>query len=260
MDVYQRRRLVALSAIAVVFIVIVLMIRSCGGEDEEPVATAPLAGATGLEGPTSLTQEDFVAQGDAICVQANTAIVQIDESDALTAAAEAASAVEGELQGMQALAADTPPDQGQEELDAFLSELQKHYELLQDRVTAVENEDEGAQAELDLRVADQESKVAKAARKFGFEDCGDPEAVGETTSAGEGETTSAGEGETGEETSEGTEGTAPPATTPVPPPATTPVAPPADTGTDDGGVGTTPPVTPPADTGGTDPGSGGVSP
>ena len=255
MDVYQRRRLVALSAIAVVFIVIVLMIRSCGGDDEEPVATTPLAGATGLEGPTSLTQEDFVAQGDAICVQANTAIAQIDESDALTAAAEAASAAEGELQGMQALAADTPPDEGQEELDAFLSELQKHYELLQDRVTAVENEDESAQAELDLRVADQESKVAKTARKFGFEDCGDPEAVGETTSSAEGEETS------GEETTaDGTEGTVPPATTPVTPPATTPVTPPTDIGTDDGGVGTTPPVTPPADTGGTDPGSGGVSP
>ncbi len=47
MDVYQRRRLVALSAVAVVFIVLVLLFRSCGG-DEEPAPVTPLSGATGV--------------------------------------------------------------------------------------------------------------------------------------------------------------------------------------------------------------------
>ena len=49
MDVYQRRRLVALSAVAVVFIVLVLLFRSCGGDDEAAPVT-PLSGATGTSG------------------------------------------------------------------------------------------------------------------------------------------------------------------------------------------------------------------
>ena len=249
MDVYQRRRLVALSAIAAVFVVIVLMIRSCGGDDEEPVATTPLAGTTGLGGATSQSQDAYVQQGDDICLQANTVIAAIDSSDPLSAAAEEASAVEGELQSFQTL---LPPDDGQEELAKFTAAVQELYELLQDRVTAIENEDEGAQAELETQVADAEAQVAKTAKRFGFESCGDPEAVGESSSSGETEESST------EESTDSTDTTAPPATTPITP-ETTPVVPPTDTGTE-GGVGTVPPDTaPPTDSGGTDP-SGGVSP
>ena len=43
MDVYQRRRLVALSAIAALFVVFVLLIKGCGDDRPEPVTTTPLA-------------------------------------------------------------------------------------------------------------------------------------------------------------------------------------------------------------------------
>ena len=249
MDVYQRRRLVALSAIAAVFVVIVLLIRSCGGDDEE-TPTAPLAGATGLGGATSQSQAGYIDQADAICLEANTLIADIDSAEPLAAAAEEAQAVEGELQQLQTL---LPPDEGEEDLDKFLSQLGKLYELLQDQVTATEREDDAAIADLDAEIEEAERKVARAAEDFGFDTCGNPEAVGESTSGGE-ETDTDTETDTG-----GTEATAPPATT-TPTVTTPPTTPPADTGTE-GGVGTAPP---PADTGtdtgGTDSSSGGVSP
>jgi len=247
MDVYQRRRLVALSAVAALFVVFVLLIRSCGGDDEESPPTTPAVGTTDAGSATAQSQASFIDQGDTVCLEANTLIADIDESDPLAAAAEEANAVETEVQGLQTL---LPPDEGQDELGKFLDALQDHYELLQDRVTAIENEDPEAQAELETLIAESDSKVAKRANRFGFENCGDPEAVGESTS-GEGR----GEGEEEADTG-GTEGTVPPVTTTPVTPTTTPVTPPADTGTD-GGVGTEPP----ADTGGTDgTGSGGVSP
>ena len=248
MDVYQRRRLVALSAIAAVFVVIVLLIRSCGGDEEEPVEPTPVAGVTGLTGATSLAQEDYIAEGDAICLQANTAIAAIDSSDPLNAAAEEASAVEGEIQGFNSLTI----AEGEEPPDKFLNALEDHYDLLQDHLTAIENEDTAAQAELEPLIDEAESKEARLAERYGFENCGDPSAVGESTSTGgEGGGT---EAETPTETETGGETPPPVETTPVVP--TDPVVPPTDTGTE-GGVGTEPP---PTDTGGTDSSSGGVSP
>ncbi len=108
MDVYQRRRLVALSAIAVVFILFVLLIRSCGGDDAETTPT-PLSGATGTGVPTSLAQADYIAQADPICLEANTSLDDVDESDPVQADSDKSQIVAGELQQLQTLPA---PDDG----------------------------------------------------------------------------------------------------------------------------------------------------
>ena len=112
MDVYQRRRLVALSALAVVFIAVVLLIKSCGGDDDETPVT-PL-GASGASGASVVSQAAYIDQGDAICLDSNTALANVDQSDPVQAAKDEADAVSGELQQLQSL---PQPDDGTTKLD-----------------------------------------------------------------------------------------------------------------------------------------------
>ena len=251
MDVYQRRRLVALSAIAGIFILFVLLIRSCGGDDE---STEPLAaGASGASGPatvTSLPQPDFIAQADPICLEANTSLDNVDESDPVQADNDKSQIVAGELQQLQTL---PPPDDGADQLDKFLAQLQKQAEAYQDRSTASERGDDAAVAELTATLEKSQDTAADAASKFGFKVCGDLGKVGEADTGGGG---GGGGGDTATETDTGgtvtpTEPAVPTTTTPVP------VAPETDSGT----VTPTPPAPAPAPTDGGDGGSsGGVSP
>ena len=134
MDVYQRRRLVALSILAGIFVVVVLLIRSCGDDDED-VPVTPVAGTTGAGGATSLSQSDFVEQGDATCLESNTALASVDDSDPATAATEEGQILAGELDGLQTL---PPPTDGTDELDRFLSALQDQVAAYDDYITALE--------------------------------------------------------------------------------------------------------------------------
>jgi hypothetical protein len=230
MDIYQRRRLVALSAIAAVFIVFVLLIRSCGGDDT-PTTVSPVAGATGLGGATALSQADYVDQGDQICLQANTSLAGVDTS-APTADSDQSEIISGELEQLQSL---PPPEEGTSDLDDFFAALDKLAKGYHQRALAVDRGDTSAASEIDTTIDATAADAAAAADSFGFKVCGDPSQVGGDTS-----------GSSGDSTTTDTGGT-------VTPPATTtpvvPTTPPADTGA-------TP--TAPSD-GGTD-SSGGVSP
>jgi hypothetical protein len=256
MDVYQRRRLVALSALAGVFIVIVLLIRSCGDDSETPETLAGGAtGATGVAG-AALSQEQYIAQGDEICRSINTSISQIDASDANAAAEEQGTDIASELSQLQSLGA---PTDGQDELDKFLQRLQDQVDSYEKRSLAVERGDDAAVQELDAEIADAEDAAAKAARRFGFEACGDFNETGDTGGGGGG----GGGGEettTPEETDTGGAVVTPTVPVPTTPPeTTTPVAPPpADTGAPPTDTGTAPPETGTGDTG--TGGTGGVTP
>ncbi len=252
MDVYQRRRLVALSALAGIFIILVLLIRSCGGDDEEqPIA--PVAGATGLSGATALALPDYIAQADAICLEANNNLAEVDATDAATAAAEQAEIVTSELQQLQTLPA---PTEGEDDVQAFLDALERLAIAYDDLATATERGDETAAADFEVTIDETSAEVLDAANTVGFEVCGDPSQVGETNVTGDG-----GGGNDSDEATDTTDtgGAAPTDTGVVPetPPADT-VTPPA---TDDTATGAPTPPTdtaPPADTG--DASSGGVSP
>lgn len=255
MDVYQRRRLVALSAIAGLFIIFVLLIRSCGGDEEEAPVT-PVAGATGLGGATVLAQSDFISQGDAICLEANTALADVDGSDPVQAATDQAEIITGELQQLQTL---PPADDGERKLDNFLTALEKQSAAYQDKATAEERGDDAAVAEIDTTIDEAAIDAADAADRFGFKVCGDTSKVGESESGG-----SAAGADSGTETDTATTPTDPGTVTPTTP--TTPITPPETTTTpvapaptDAGGATPDPPVVP-DDTGGTDSSSGGVSP
>lgn len=252
MDVYQRRRLVALSVIAGVFILFVLLIRGCGGDDEQ--TTEPLAsgasGASGAAGVTSLAVPDYIAQADPICLEANTSLDNVDETDPVKADKQKSQIVAGELQQLQTL---PPPEDGTDQLDKFLTSLQKQTLAYQDRSTAQDRGDDAAVAELSTTLGDLQTKAAADAKKFGFKVCGDLGKTGSVATTGGG---TGGGGGTGSTTASG--GTVTP-TEPVTPTTTTPVpvAPPA---TDAGTVTPTPAAPAPTDGTGGSSSSGGVSP
>jgi hypothetical protein len=104
MDVYQRRRLVALSAIAGVFVLIVVVIATAGGDDE-PEAPITTVGTT--EQATTLPKQDYIEEADGICGEVNSALASVDTSDAANAASEELTLVAGELEQLQSL---PPPD------------------------------------------------------------------------------------------------------------------------------------------------------
>ena len=250
MDVYQRRRLVALSAVAVVFIVLVLLLRSCGG-DEEPAPVTPLSGATGLSG-VALTADDYIAQADPICLEANTALAAVDDADAEAAATEKGQILNNELASLQTLTL-APGEDGEDKLAKFLGAIEDQIIDYRDLVTASEREDTAGVAELDTAADAAAAEAAKAARNFGFEVCGDPEQVGEATETGTEEEGEADATDVATDTAAATDTvTEAPAAPVTPAPETTEPVEPAPTDT---GGGTAPVAPAPTDTG-----SGGVTP
>jgi hypothetical protein len=253
MDVYQRRRLVALSGLAALFIVIVLLIRSCGGDDEQPTAalTAPVSGASGATGAV-LSQDDYIAEADDICLQANTALSGVDESDAEQAASDKGQILSGELEQLQTLSA---PEKDSDTLNKFLSALRKEVQAYGDQATAAQRGDDATVAELDTTIAQFADKAQTTADKYGFDVCGDTTKVDEGDAGGGGgtETTPTATTPSSDTDTGGT--VAPVAPTPTTPEAApTPAAP-----TDQGGATPVTPAPAPTD-GGTDTGSGGVTP
>src|SRR5215213_7784127 len=101
MDVYQRRRLVALSALAGLFIVVVLLIRSCGGDDEDATPLTTPVGTSGAGAATALSQDDFIAQGDSVCLETNSSLASVDTSDSDAAAGDRAELIASELDSLQ---------------------------------------------------------------------------------------------------------------------------------------------------------------
>jgi hypothetical protein len=266
MDVYQRRRLVALSILAGIFVIVVVLIQRCGDDEETPTTLSGTTGATGPGGPTSLSQNDFIDQGDATCLESNTALAAVDEDDPVLAATEEGQILNGQLGSLQEL---PPPTDGENKLDNFLSALQDQVAAYDRYVTALERGDDTAAAELEAEIDDAGAEARRAARRFGFEVCGDLDEVGEAT-GGEEATTEGAEEATGGAVEapptevvpvEPAEPVAPaptvpvPAPEPAPAPAPEPAAPPAE-----GGGATPEPAPAPPTDGGGGTGSGGVSP
>jgi hypothetical protein len=219
MDVYQRRRLVALSAIAGVFVLIVVVIASAGGDDE-PEAPITTVGTTDQQA-TAIPKGEYIDEADGICGEVNAALASVDTADAASAASEELTLVSGELEQLQSL---PPPESDEAGANDFLRALQNQVSVLEDRQVATEREDDAALAGIETNLATAEAEAATAAEDFGFEVCGNPDAV-----------------DTGTGTGTDTGGVVPAEPAPVEPaptePAPAPTTPPADGGTDTGGGG-----------------------
>jgi hypothetical protein len=141
-------------------------------------------GDSGSQGSTALNKNAFIAQGDAICGEANAALSALDAdtvgSDPKLQATQELQITRSELQSLQSL---TPPNESRSVLDRFLSALQDQVDALSRKETAVDQGDDPAFAEAEASSA--ASSAQAAAQDYGFKDCGNaseaPPASGTTT-------------------------------------------------------------------------------
>jgi hypothetical protein len=224
MDVYARRRLVAILAIVLVLVLIGVAVAGGGGDEDEPPITT-VAGASTPGVATALTQREFIQEGDAICEEAAAAIANLDSTDTQSLAEDELSTTESELDQLRSLA---PPEEDQATLDDFFTALEDLVAALDKRALALDRADDDAAASAETEIDTAKSDLAGAADDYGFKECGRDAEPGTGTNA------------TAPDTG---------AVAPVTPTTPTTTAPPA--------VTTTPSTeTPPSDSGGTG-GSGG---
>lgn len=226
MDIYMRRRLVALGGIVGFFIIVVLLFKSCGGDDEtETPLTA--VGATGTGAAAPLSKEDYIAAADPICGEINTAVAGIDPTD------DSATQQELELTDQERVSLDSlvladPANK----VERFLGALGDLVDALETKQLATTRADDTAVTEADAQIEAAKAEAQTAAEKYGFEECGQ---FGEPGTGPTG---------TGTETTSDTGGAAP--VTPVTPVTPTEPVTPAPTEPAD-------PTTPPSDSGGITP-------
>jgi hypothetical protein len=226
MDVYQRRRLVAVLAIVLVLVLAVVAIAGGGDDEGEPIESVSGASTPGVGTP--LSKSEFIAEGDQTCDEIATAIANIDSTDTQSAAEQELDYTKSELSQLRSL---TPPEEDQATLDQFFSSLEDLVDALKKNVQALSSGDTTAQSEATTEIDRAKSGFLAAAQDYGFKKCGEegePSPTGTSGAAGAG-------------------GTAP--ATPVTPTTTTPITP-----------TTTPSTTPPSGgtgTGGTGGGGGG---
>ncbi|MDQ2676426.1 MAG: hypothetical protein M3Y34_06420 [Actinomycetota bacterium] len=235
MDIYMRRRLVALGGLVAFFIFFVLVVKSCGGDDEpETVTNTAPTGATGETG-AALTPDAFIEQADAICGPANLAVSQIDPADA-SATQQEYQITRDELNSLEQLEL-AEPDPA---IDKFLADLSAVVDALRAKAKAADVTAADA-AQLEIDTAEVEAR--EQGKKAGFRDCGQFLDAGEEPTGGGG---GGGNSETVAPTDTGggiaptDTGTVPPTDTGTAPPTDTGTAPPTDTGGDTGGGGITP--------------------
>ncbi len=236
MDIYMRRRLVALGGLVAFFIIFVLLVKSCGGDDPatSSTTTGEETGATGETG-AALTPEAFIEQGDAICGPANTAVSEIDPEDA-AAAQQEYDITRGELKQLNSLQLAEPDSN----IEKFLADLSAVVDALGAKAQGEKNADVAAEDAAQLEIDAAEVEARASGKRAGFTECGAFLDAGEAPSGGGGGGNTEAPADTGTVAPADTGGvTTPPSDT-----GTAPTVPP-----DDGGV-TTPP-----DTGG-----GGISP
>jgi hypothetical protein len=212
MDVYQRRRLVALAGVVVVIGVIVAIANAGGGGGSQPVGTTTAQ---------AVTKQDFISSADSICAETDAAIANLPGADPAADAQKELNYTQSELQQIRSL---PQPQGGATQLGAFFTALKDEVASLKKLAQAA---DSGADTTtIESELASAQSNVRSAASDYGMTRCGKP---GSPTAHG-------GDG--------GTAGAVPTTSTPAvttttpvaPATTTTPVAP-APTAPPSGGTG-----------------------
>ena len=165
MDIYMRRRLVALGGLVAFFIIFVLLVKSCGGDDEEAPVT-PVA-TTDEVGTALLTRDEYIAQADAICAEANASVAALDPEDP-QATADEFEITSGEFAQLRQL----QPEETDATLQRFLAALKGVVAALESKAVALDRGDivgsDEAQVEIDLA----EIEARELGERYGFFDCG----------------------------------------------------------------------------------------
>jgi hypothetical protein len=232
MDVYARRRLVAILAVVLVLVLIGVAVAGGGGDEDEPSITTVAGGST-PESTAPLSKGQFIKEGDEICAEAAAAIENLDASDSQALADDELSLTQSELDQLHTL---VPPEEDQATLDDFFAALEDLVDALDKRALAIERADDDATATAEAEIETAKSDLAAAADEYGFRDCG-----GSAEPGAEAETTTPADSAVAPVAPETTPTTTPPAVTTTPSTDT----PPADTdGGSDGGGGSSGGVSP----------------
>src|SRR5687767_11384739 len=167
MDIYMRRRLVALGGLVLFFIFFVLLVKSCGGDDDTaPIETAT-TGATGEGGAVALSPDEFVTQADQICAQANSAVGALDPADP-DAIRDEHQITADELEQLQALQV----DDDSRVLAQFFTALEDVVAALRSKQVATQRGDTAAADEAQLAIDEAEVEARTLGDRYGFRDCG----------------------------------------------------------------------------------------
>lgn len=220
-----------------------LGLAACGDDDApiEPVSSTTTTTSGGV-----VSQEDFIASGDARCAEANAAIANLGDDS--TAIGQEREITEGLVDDLQAIG---DPEDPAGSLADYYSALNDQVRILKQQETATSEGDTTTVSSLETELDSAKSDAATAAGEYGFEECG---GTG-TTIDDDGDTTSVDPGVTTTTPTPVTPTTTPTPVTPTPTPT------PVDPGT--GGGTPVTPVTPTEPTdpgGGSSGGSGGVGP
>lgn len=224
MDIYMRRRLVALGGLVLFFIFFVLLVKSCGGDEEQAPLQDVNTGATGEGGAVALSTEDFIIEADRICAEANSSVGALDPEDP-NATRDEFSITSSELEQLEALPLADPP----RPITRFLGALGDVVAALREKSRAERQGDDLAAGEAQIAIDTAEVEARELGERAGFSECGQFLDAGEAP-GGAGT-------DSGTETTPTDPGTVAPETggvTPAPAPDTAP-APAPDTAPDTGG-------------------------
>jgi len=156
------------SSTVLALVVLVLLAAGCGGDDDGETTAAP---APAPVETTALTEEELIAQGDAICAEVNAAVGTVSSSaDGDGQAAQVAELYNGMVERLQDLGAPSDDTAG---YDKFIAAAERLAQAQSDvQLAAERGEEEGltsAQAEASAALSEFQS----AATSYGFEQCGE---------------------------------------------------------------------------------------
>jgi hypothetical protein len=142
-----------------------ILLSACGG-DSSPELT--------INAPTETTQgvskQEFVAQADSACAEANAAIEQFAAAgQGLTEAGQIAQLRQGVVDQLKELG---PPAEDRTTFDQFLTALQGQVAAGQKIALAEERGEDTAEFEAELDAAKSQGEAAASA--YGFTECGQP--------------------------------------------------------------------------------------
>jgi len=163
-----RRRLLAILPL------FALAIAGCGGGGGDDSTTAAAPEFT--EVTTSLTKEELLTQGDAICAEVNAAVgtVGSTSSGASGQAAQVAGLYSGMVERLKALGAPSDDSTGYSE---FISSAEALVQAEDNVKLASEREDAEALSEAEAEASSALTSFQSAATTFGFEDCAEAPAA-----------------------------------------------------------------------------------
>ena len=141
------------------------------------ICAAALAGCGPFGGDDELTEEEFLAEGDAICEQGREQYLELqqDPPRSATEATELTRALveitQGEIDELSAL--DGPID-SEDALEEYLAGREAGLEVLREGLAAAEEQDAQGYAESQAKIARGQVDRARLADAVGFSECSRP--------------------------------------------------------------------------------------